>query len=282
MRFHVKGKRVDKTRQACSVCRKVFSNEGCMLKHRKEVHFPKELVPKPFICNVCGSYWATKSKLVAHMKFHAAPEFTCEICSKSFCVKGSLVQHKQSVHLDLRPFFCDICGKKCKTKGQLKNHQSRHSDERPFKCQKCPSTFKLKFDLSEHESKTHTSADPLTCNVCGKLFKGKSTLRVHMALHYGEDHKCPHCNTTYKDKGALRFHVRTIHLGFKKRHACPICKINLSSRKQIVDHLEQTHKNALIATNKKPEELVQSYWTSDPSGSNIGEEPPVVTIIKSV
>lgn len=281
MKIHVKGKQPEKIREACPICGKVFASQGNMLRHRKEFHFPKELVPKPFICNVCGSHWATKSKLVAHMKYHAAPTFTCDLCGKKFCFKGTLVQHKQLVHMDIRPFFCDICGKKYKTKHQLQNHQAIHTDERPFKCPKCPATFKLKHSLYEHETKTHTSSGPLACYICGKLYKVKSTLRVHMAQHNGQDIKCPHCNTTYKDKTSLRFHVRTIHLGFKKRHACPICMINLSSRKQIVEHLKQTHQSILIAANRKPEELVQSYWTTDPSGADIGEKPPLVSFVKS-
>lgn len=211
------------------------------------------------------------------MKCHTALTYSCDLCPKSFSRKSGILQHKQVVHNDNRPFFCDICGNKFKTKQMLHKHQATHSEDRPFKCPQCPATFKLKGDLHSHEKKTHTTHGPVACHICGKLYKVQSTLRKHMVKHNGQDIKCPHCDTTYKDKGSLQFHLRTIHLGFKKRNACPFCTIHLSSRKQIVKHLKEAHQKDLEASNKSPEELVQPYWTTDPSGANMGEKAPVLS-----
>lgn len=242
------------------------------MRHRKEVHFPKHLIPKPYVCSVCDSRWVTKSKLMAHMKNHETPEFFCDICSKGFSIKGSLTWHMQT-HSSNRPFFCEICSKTYKTNYKLRIHQITHNEERTLKCSMCPATFKFSTSLQRHESQVHASTGPLSCDVCGKLSKNTNSLKTHMLLHSGEDLQCSYCDKTYKQIKSLRVHVRGVHLGLKKRHECSICFMSLWSRKQIVEHIEEIHKNVLTETGKTAD-LVQKYWTSDPSGANLGEVPP--------
>lgn len=251
-----------------------------MLRHRKQVHFPKELIPKPFTCSVCGSQWEKQNQLTHHMKYHDNPDYKCDICSMTFSVKGILSVHMRT-HISSRPLFCDICGLTYKTKHNLRLHQMTHKEERTFKCSMCPASFKMPTTLRVHEIHVHTQTDPVSCDVCGKVFRKRSSLKSHMIHHMGKDLKCPHCDVTYKDKGSLNFHVRTIHLGFRKRHACPFCMLNLSSRLQVVKHLMEMHQSDLIASNKQPEELVHCYWTTDPSGADLGEKAPLLKFSNS-
>lgn len=273
MYVHLQDKKREKIKCACTICGKLYVCKANMLRHRKEVHFPKELVPKPYICSVCGSQWATKSKLIAHAKNHDNPEFFCDLCSKGFSLKGALALHLQT-HMSDRPFFCDICGKSYKTKYQLRDHQMSHNEERTLKCSMCPATFKMPNSLRTHEKQVHIATGPIACEACGKLCKNKSSLKSHSALHSGKNLNCPHCDKIYKVLDTLKRHVQRVHMGLKKRHECSICKKNLWSRKHIAEHIEEAHKNVIIATGKTANELVCKYWTSDPSGANLGEVPP--------
>lgn len=242
-----------------------------MIRHRKEVHFPKELIPKPYICHVCGLSWATESKLKSHAMNHGDLKFICDICSKRFVTKGAISIHMQSHMLEKR-FSCDVCGQTFKTRKSLQNHMVRHSDEKSFSCPKCPKKFKLKTSLHDHD-RVHTMTDPVTCNICGKVMKNIS-MRDHLLLHNGKDLQCPHCERTYKQKDTLKWHVRTVHMGMKKRHECTICFKHLWSRDKIVDHVSESHKDVLVGNGKTAKEFVRKYWTSDPSGVNRGEIPP--------
>ncbi|XP_063703846.1 zinc finger protein 616-like [Culicoides brevitarsis] len=272
MYVHLPKKR-EKTKCACNICGKLYVCEANMLRHRKEVHFPKELIPKPYICSICCSAWATKSKLSAHMKSHDSPEFFCDICSKGYSLKGALTLHMQT-HSTERPFFCDICGKSYKTKYQLRDHQLTHNEERTLKCKMCPATFKLANSLRTHETQVHASTGPVSCEICGKLCKNKSSLKSHSALHSKNDIACPHCDKKYKVLDTLKRHMQRTHLGLKKRHECSVCLKNLWSRKHIADHIEETHQDVIAESGKNADELVRKYWTSDPSGANLGEQPP--------
>ena len=58
------------------------------------------------------------------------------------------------VHSEERPFACDQCDAKFKTKGCLRSHKHSHSDLRPFECDICSAKFKTKSKLNTHK-KTH-------------------------------------------------------------------------------------------------------------------------------
>uniref|UniRef100_A0A336LX59 CSON004479 protein n=1 Tax=Culicoides sonorensis TaxID=179676 RepID=A0A336LX59_CULSO len=272
---HIEGRKKDKVECACTVCGKFFSSEAYMLRHRKEVHFPKDLISKPYECNICNTRWASQSKLRCHMKNHnTSKDYKCEICGKAFNLKGSLTIHMQSVHNHDRPFFCDICGKTYKTKYNLRDHQITHDENRALKCSFCPATFKVPNSLHQHEKFVHSNEGPVSCDVCGKTCKNRSSLKSHLVLHRAQDIHCPHCDKVYKINDTLKRHIQRVHMGLKKRHECSICLKNLWSRKHIADHIEEAHKNELVSSGKTADELVTKYWTSDPSGANLGEVPP--------
>lgn len=134
--------------------------------------------------------------------------------------------------------------------------------------------FKSSNTLHTHEVNVHVATGPISCDICGKLCKNKSSLKSHSVLHSSKEFPCKHCNKTYKVMDTLKRHIQRVHMGLKKRHECSVCLKNLWSRKHIADHIEECHMDVITKTGKSADELVRKYWTSDPGGTNLGEIPP--------
>lgn len=64
-------------------------------------------------------------------------------------------------------------------KGHLRNHDA---SLRPFQCSECQKTFTNKQGLSDHIREVH-SKFILPCHICGKFFRGKKLLNIHIKSH---------------------------------------------------------------------------------------------------
>ena len=107
-----------------------------------------------------------------------------------------------------RPFECDLCEYKAKTKGNLTSHQIGHSKERPFECELCDYKAKHRSLLKAH-SKIHTDSRPFHCDQCEYKARERSALKVHMRVHTGDrPFECDKCEYKAKDGGTLSSHKR--------------------------------------------------------------------------
>ncbi|KAK5641992.1 hypothetical protein RI129_008159 [Pyrocoelia pectoralis] len=76
-------------------------------------------------------------------------------------------------------------------------------------------------DLSLNKSaknpnpQSDTESSGFACNVCGRIYKLKSSLRNHQKWECGKDpqFKCPHCNYKAKQKMHLARHMERMHKG---------------------------------------------------------------------
>ncbi|XP_040287125.1 gastrula zinc finger protein XlCGF26.1-like [Bufo bufo] len=90
-----------------------------------------------------------------------------------------------------------------------------------FPCPECGKCFKYKNSLSIH-IKTHTGERSLSCSECGKSFIHRRSLLDHRRIHTGEKpFPCSECGKRFRHKVGLLSHQRT-HTG-EKPYGCSEC-----------------------------------------------------------
>ena len=127
--------------------------------------------------------------------------YTCKLCRQLFESPEQMWEHRSCVHDERSQFFCDDCGLEA-------NNQ---------------------FDLQSHVMETHGKEvgefKDFLCIVCGKGYSSRTGLNNHMLVHSeGGPPKfiCPHpgCVARLHSKGALKNHVRRLHLKIQPRWQC--------------------------------------------------------------
>lgn len=88
---------------------------------------------------------------------------------------GSHLNTYKWLHINEKPFQCNICNKKFKLKGSLQKHLRIHSGEKLFHCDTCNRNFSQKGHLEEH-IRIHSGERPFHCNICDRKFTLKSGL----------------------------------------------------------------------------------------------------------
>ncbi|XP_058818130.1 zinc finger protein 816-like isoform X3 [Topomyia yanbarensis] len=90
-----------------------------------------------------------------------------------------------------------------------------------FVCEVCGKEFSRKFSLKEHAT-IHSGERPYKCGVCGKDFSLKLRLKQHMINHSTESpYKCEICDKKFLRNNDLQRHL-LIHTGVRS-YKCEIC-----------------------------------------------------------
>lgn len=190
------------------LCSKISLNRSYFLAGALKNHLMNHQVDRPeFVCNICNRKYQTAGSLSSHRKStHVDTQKTrklCEICSKSFSTLTAYKEHL-TLHSDDRDKMqrkCPQCGKWLKNKRCYKSHLLMHtSDER--KCELCDYTTKKEKLLQNHMTTKHSDAKTFKCDQegCGKSFKVKRALTIHLAQHHDGKHsarKCEFCGREF-------------------------------------------------------------------------------------
>jgi len=117
--------------------------------------------------------------------------------------------------------------------------------KQPYQCDQCGKIFKTKYTLAIHlKMPNHTFARPFVCNTCGKGFRLSSTLCRHKIIHTKEKpYKCHVCEKAFNRSSTLKTHVRT-HSD-EKEFICEQCGKGFHQKGNLRNHI-------LIHTGEKP------------------------------
>ncbi|XP_058066874.1 zinc finger protein draculin-like [Anopheles bellator] len=188
----------------CEVCAEIHQN---MKEHMQNKHEERQ-----YSCDLCGSKFPFKKRLVVHMKkMHAEKDVTCDQCQKSF-TKYTIEDHKRSVHT--ARFVCEHCPKTFKIRFRLLKHMQEHDKSLRVAtcvpCHICDQVMGDKYILRQHIKHMHAEQQSVNCDTCGKTFKNKRNLSVHLAnvcMKLASLHTCSICDKQFRHLNKLKDHM---------------------------------------------------------------------------
>jgi len=177
--------------------------------------------------------------------------FKCSECPMIFTSSGSLRSHTRHTHKPPEDtlLFCPVC-KTAVLHGleNLKLHLYKsHGIGEVLRCEECNFETATKSNYTKHMTTHSEELSPKKlrmCNKCGKPFKSRCGLKLHMQTHDSEDmlNSCTFCDFKTPQKANLIKHLAVKH---KKDHqgqelkmnkACPLCQF-----KCVADHILKAH-----------------------------------------
>uniref|UniRef100_A0A182F649 C2H2-type domain-containing protein n=1 Tax=Anopheles albimanus TaxID=7167 RepID=A0A182F649_ANOAL len=177
-------------------------------------------------------------------------------CSASFDTHKQLLDHveqqhavRRRIHISERKhhdYVCEVCQLGFSKEKNLLVHQNRFALKKGNICTFCGKGFKHPSGLEEHLLIEHSDAPPrFECDQCGKLFKKKSLIKLHMVTHQrNRGFACDQCDRQFHFRYQLNQHKRTVHA--TEPHHCPTCKVSYARHRTLQQHFKKNpnHKTA--------------------------------------
>ncbi|GAA6223269.1 uncharacterized protein LOC108883222 [Lates japonicus] len=173
------------------------------------------------LCTECGMFF---NKRRPHTCEHKMKPYSCNICGKR-CVSEVALNSHSRIHDESYEHRCKYCHVTFKTKVDKITHEQIHLTQgKPYKCPDCSETFATNKERKSH-LEVHRGPKQLKCHICGIEFLWPLSLQRHLAVHTGErPFKCSVCQRGFNQAGHLKSHMR-LHTGerpFKCQH-CDKC-----------------------------------------------------------
>lgn len=240
---------------ACTVCDLTFMTRY-ELKAHKKTHANQKV---PLICMTCGKSFKTKAGY-NHHRTNVCVQYTCEICEDVFLVKSVLQDHLRTVHdihedihaaaeapkKEQAHSVCPVCGIKV-TENALSRHMNLHSEDKPYICDLCGKQFRIKWSLREHIM-VEIGMKDYVCEICGKKFVIQAYLNKHMRFHMMcdgkfEGYQCEICGKKYAEEWKVKEHQRSAHRGKDRlRYKCDMCDKRYTRKWLLRSHKRIAHK----------------------------------------
>lgn len=193
-------------------------------------------------CKVCGRSFSCATNARKHVKIHGigtepVEDRTCPNCSRVFKYATLCKLHlKRTCLKKSSPPACDHCNTLFTTQAELKQHKRTcyHQDDQ-VKCQFCDHVAASKEARDKHEKRMHLD---MQCKVCRKLFSTETEKENHECAPL-KPFQCEMCEKVYTTRGALKFHIESLHKGVK--FPCHLCSVTLSNKQALDRHIRNVH-----------------------------------------
>ena len=192
---HIKRKH-ETSRVSCPECNRLIK-ETTLIAHMASSHSGKS--EKKYKCTYedCEFESNNATSVANHIKYmHPSDSmqhpFACDKCAKTFPYASGLQQHVDKVHLKLKSFICEQCGKGFNSRIEFNEHQAlpncnfMSSTDVIFNCDKCQDTFNTVKGYIRHHEVLHGDFPPnlpidstYMCDECPKIYLKQRTLELH-------------------------------------------------------------------------------------------------------
>ena len=127
---------------------------------------------------------------------------------------------------------CTMCKFEDSSDNKLKEHMIAKHDEREFSCEKCEFTVRGRLQLKAHKRK-HKE---ITCEKCRESVPYNSAT-CHKTKCLGENFKCENCGKVYKRKKNLKIHMENENCSI----SCDRCGKDFKTAGHMEKHIRSTH-----------------------------------------
>ncbi|KMR05036.1 putative zinc finger protein 226 [Lasius niger] len=217
---------------ACDECNICFPMMQMLKHHRDAVHVAQEDVMQDtmtYSCNFCNYESTNKSTFHSHL-------------NRKHSAKHAVRRRSKRSRTVIKPqeYSCDTCGFKCQSRRRLKEHLDRkHGSEYKFDCEYCGKKFKVKGDMRLHVRFKHKEG-PIICDVCGKTCSNSNSLYVHQKwAHFKPKYECEICKRRMVTQENLDQHILLQHER-RESFVCEECGKSFSENHRLKQHM-MTH-----------------------------------------
>ena len=183
---------------------------------------------------------------------------TCNICNSTFASSKGTSSHIKRVHKEQKDvrnvvkekrskISCNICSFEtyfgnAKMEKHIENvhNWSKKTDN---VCNICGKSFKQKGNLRLHINGVHEGKRNFPCSICNYRGFQNNNLEKHMkAVHEGLTFDCEMCEFRCKTKDSLKKHNNIKHLGIEReKYPCKQCSSTFLHEKNLQIHLRSVH-----------------------------------------
>lgn len=218
----------------CVICKKAFSRSTLLSRHER-IHTDQ---PK-FLCAHCDRPFLSKIELDKHSIRHDKKRpFPCTVCNKTFAFKQGLERH-EVIHSKVQPYKCEHCEVSFSTPSKLARHLTAHAGRRPYPCRLCPKSYLLSHHLTRHVRSHKDATGTFKCFNCSKVFKSRSELVYHSAIHATQDLVCPLCKESFGSLNEVTDHIKSHTEG--EQFACEFCDLIFTTDERLCNHTANEH-----------------------------------------
>ncbi|XP_015241212.1 PREDICTED: zinc finger protein 91-like isoform X1 [Cyprinodon variegatus] len=171
--------RLEENTYACNECSQDFAQSSALVSHQLQHHKRKQ-----HQCQHCASSYLHATSLFNHLKICKAQK------SESIFVSKKAYNPKKTL-LGPKIFHCEQCGKGFWSLGAYSHHKQNEME--------CIN-LRLRRGLSgsAHSIGRNRSGIKVACPACGRKFRHKGILALHMRKHENGNHKCEICGRSFR------------------------------------------------------------------------------------
>ena len=212
----------ENTFEKCDKCNLTFKNSHNFKLHQRQAHQKTGC----YRCEVCGKIFAQVAMLLKHLDKETIESINnLENCPICYHRDGNMTEHLNRCHRSPgKPFYCQICDLRLKSRRELTEHLWKHKDTSAFQCKECDKSFKYKKGLAAHLATHNSPVGQYKCLMCDFTTNSPTTLSTHNNReHAGVEFNCLHpgCSFTTHRKSNLLEHSKTHNK--ERPHVCLTC-----------------------------------------------------------